>query len=445
MISLRTRLLLAASLVLTIFILIAGYTLDRAFYNSAERNLQENLDTQLTLLMSSAEVKSPDDIDMPTRLLETKFSLPSSGLYAIIVNDKGEVLWKSLSTVGVSIPKPRILKTGEQDLIHVVFGQENYYIKSYGISWYTDDGKVPMTFNIISDLQAFNMQISSYRQTLWGWLIGLASVLLIVQVSILMWGLKPLRNVISELTAIENGKQERITSEYPKEILRLTDNINGLLEHEHAQQQRYRNGLADLAHSLKTPLAVLNGALADISDKSLKESLAEQVQRMDHIVAHQLQRAAMAGASPVRKSLLLGPIVSKICSALTKVYHEKNITIDTHLPDNLQVRVDEGDIMEILGNLLDNACKWCNQRVRIQATLTNKKALFIISDDGPGIEQSQIDLILQRGGRADQAKPGQGIGLSVVVDIVNAYKGELSITHSDMGGAAFSFDLPVSI
>ena len=444
MISLRARLILAASLVLSIFILIAGYTLDRAFYNSAERNLQENLDTQLTLLMSSAEVESTENIDMPTRLLETKFSLPSSGLYATIVNEKGKVLWKSLSTVGVVIPKPRILKTGEQDLIRVTLGEENFYVKSYGISWYTNDSKVPMTFNVITDLHAFNTQISSYRQTLWGWLIGLAAVLLLVQVTILIWGLRPLRKVISEITAIESGKQERITNNYPREILRLTDNINGLLEHEHAQQQRYRNGLADLAHSLKTPLAVLNGALAEINDKSVKDNLTEQIQRMDHIVAHQLQRAAMAGASPVRKSLLLEPIVSKICNALTKVYHEKNISIDTHMPDKLQVRVDEGDIMEILGNLLDNACKWCNQRVRIHVTLKNEKALFIISDDGPGIEQSQIDLILQRGGRADQAKPGQGIGLSVVVDIINAYKGELSITHSNMGGAAFSFDLPAS-
>lgn len=444
MISLRARLIIAASLVLTIFIFMAGYALDRAFYRSAEKNLQENLDTQLTLLMSSVELNSEHDIDMPTRLLETKFSLPSSGLYAIIVNEKGKILWKSLSTVGVVIPKPRVMKTGEQDLLRVSLANESFYIKSYGISIYTKDSKVPMTFNVISDLHPFHMQISSYRQTLWGWLVGLAAVLLIAQVSILVWGLRPLRHVISELNAIESGQQERITNTYPKEILRLTDNINGLLEHEHAQQQRYRNGLADLAHSLKTPLAVLNGTITEINDNSVKESISEQVQRMDHIVVHQLQRAAMAGASPVRKSLMVEPVINKISNALEKVYHEKNIKIDTHLPDKLEVRVDEGDIMEMLGNLMDNACKWCKQRVRIHVTYKDKKAFFIISDDGPGIEQSKIDLILQRGGRADQAKPGQGIGLSVVVDIINAYKGELSITHSDLGGAAFSFDLPAS-
>jgi two-component system sensor histidine kinase PhoQ len=444
MMSLRARLILAASLVLTIFIMIAGYTLDRAFYNSAEKNLQENLETQLTLLMSSMELESADNIDMPPRLLETKFSLPSSGLYAIIVNDKGKTLWKSLSTVGVAIPAPRVLKSGEQKLVRVMLGREEFYIKSYGISWYTETGKLPMTFNVITDLAPFNLQISSYRKTLWGWLIGLAGVLLTAQVIILIWGLKPLRNVIGELNAIENGKQERITRKYPKEILRLTDNINGLLEHEHAQQQRYRDGLADLAHSLKTPLAVMNGAISDLDASSARASLSEQLQRMDHIVAHQLQRAAMAGASPVRKSLAVEPITSKLTSALSKVYKDKNIIFDIHMPKDLQVRVDEGDIMEVLGNLLDNACKWCMQRVRINVTVRNNKALFVISDDGPGIAESKINLILQRGGRADQAKPGQGIGLAIVADIINAYKGELSITRSDLGGAAFSFDLPAS-
>lgn len=444
MMSLRARLILAASLVLTIFIMIAGYTLDRAFYNSAEKNLQENLETQLTLLMSSMELESPDNIDMPPRLLETKFSLPSSGLYAIIVNDKGQTLWKSLSTVGVAIPAPRVMKSGEQDLLRITLNSEEFYIKSYGISWFTETTKIPMTINVITDLAPFNLQISSYRKTLWGWLIGLAGVLLAAQVIILIWGLKPLRNVIGELNAIENGKQERITRKYPKEILRLTDNINGLLEHEHAQQQRYRDGLADLAHSLKTPLAVMNGAITDLQDTSVKTGLAEQLQRMDHIVAHQLQRAALAGASPVRKSIAVKPVISKLTSALSKVYKDKQVSFDVHLPENLQVRVDEGDIMEVLGNLLDNACKWCAQRVRINVTISNHKALFMIADDGPGIEDSKINLILQRGGRADQAKPGQGIGLAVVADIINAYKGELSITHSDLGGAAFSFDLPAS-
>ncbi len=439
--SLRARLILAASLVLTFFIIFAGYALDRAFYESAESSLQENLGTQLTLLLAGTEVNDSNDIDMPSRLLETKFSLPSSGLYAYILNSKGKHIWKSLSTIGVDLPKPIKLEPGKSLQQHLKINGDEYYIKSNGILWHTPNGKVPLTFNIITELDDFNQQINEYRRTLWGWLIGLATILLIVQVIILIWGLKPLRRVSNELSAIESGEQERITNNYPTEILRLTDNINGLLEHEHTQQKRYRHSLADLAHSLKTPLAVINGALHGLNDKN-SQTIQEQVQRMDNIVGHQLQRAATAGSSPIRKSIEVKILVDKISNALKKVYQDKNIQFDFHMPENLHIRVDEGDIMEVLGNIMDNACKFCEQRVRVNITLIENRANFTIADDGRGIKDSEIQHILQRGGRIDQAMPGQGIGLSVVMDIVSAYHSELTVTKSDLGGAAFSFDFP---
>lgn len=440
--SLRARLILAASLVLAVFIVIAGYTLDKAFYQSAQQSLRENLNTQMTFLLASADVQNANDIDMPTRMLETKFSLPSSGLYAIIVNQKGKVMWKSLSTVGVRIPGPRILPPGKQTLKRVSIGKDQFYIKSYGINWYTQDSQIPLTFNVITDLQDFHQQILQYRKTLWGWLIALAVLLLVAQVAILVWGLRPLRRVIHEINAIETGKQARITASYPREILRLTDNINGLIDYEHNQQTRYRNALADLAHSLKTPLAVLNGSINDISDQAIREQLNEQIQRMDHIVAHQLQRAATAGGSPVRQSIPLAPVIDKICRALDKVYQDKHIHFVHHSESGLRLRVDEGDLMEVLGNLLDNACKWCTHQVRIDTQLKDNRIHIVIADDGPGIEQHQIEKILQRGGRIDESKPGQGIGLSVVVDIIEAYRGNIDVYQSRLGGAAFSFDLP---
>ncbi|MEJ2398674.1 MAG: two-component sensor histidine kinase, partial [Gammaproteobacteria bacterium] len=328
----------------------------------------------MTFLLASAEVKNDNDVDMPTRLLETKFSLPSSGLYAIIVNQKGKVLWKSLSTVGVRIPAPHVLAAGKQTLKRVNIGSDQFYVKSYGINWFTQNSEVPLTFNVITDLQDFHQQILGYRKTLWGWLIALAVLLLFVQVAILVWGLRPLGRVIREINAIETGKQARITASYPREILRLTDNINDLIDFEHTQQTRYRNALADLAHSLKTPLAVLNGAVNDITDSAAREQLSEQIQRMDHIVAHQLQRAATAGGSPARQSIPLAPVINKICRALDKVYQDKHIRFDYTIAEDIGLRVDEGDLMEVLGNLLDNACKWCRQQVQIETRIEHTRA-----------------------------------------------------------------------
>jgi two-component system sensor histidine kinase PhoQ len=415
----------------------------RVFYESAHNSLRENLDSQLDILMANIDHDETEGFFAESRLLETKFSHPASGMYALIIDDKKKVLWKSLSTSRMSLPEPSFVAASEQELKRVFHKNTEYYELSFGMNWFTPDKSIPITINIITDLTPFHKQIGEYRRTLWGWLIGLAVILLLAQSAILVWGLRPMRNVINELNSIESGKQERIHGKYPQEILRLTDNINGLLESQYAQQTRYRDALADLAHSLKTPLAVLHGA-ANENKPEQKEVFMEQIQRMDNIVAHQLQRAATAGASPVRQSIELTKQLGKIITALGKVYQDKQIRFENHVPEKLTVRVDEGDLMELLGNVMDNACKHCQHRVRITASMNKQRVLITIADDGKGIEDDQIEHILQRGGRADESKPGQGIGLSVVLDILRAYQTELSITRSDLGGAAFAFELPCS-
>ncbi len=445
MISLRARLILAASVVLSIFIIVAGLALENAFYKSAEQNLRENLRTQLNLLMASAELDAQGDIDMPARLLDTKFGLPSSGMYGIILDAKHKAVWKSLSTVGIKTPEAQFLAAGETDIQQRSFSGEDYLTLSYGVDWYTETGKRPLTFNIITELRPFHAQIRAYRRTLGSWLIGLALALLITQLLILMWVLHPLRTVRHELRAIDRGNQSRITGRYPSELRLLTENINELIEHEHAQQSRYRNALADLAHSLKTPLAVLRGAIAELpASMGNKVTLDEQIQRMDHIVAHQLQRAATAGQANVRQNLDMAPLVQQILNALTKVYRDKDIQYINQLPSPCTARIDAGDAMEVLGNLLDNASKWCRQQVRVSAELHAKELIVFIEDDGPGIPDDKITHILQRGGRIDEAVPGQGIGLSVAHDIIERYAGRLHVETSSLGGARFYFSIPAS-
>lgn len=444
MMSIRARLIIAASVVLSIFLVVAGYALERAFYQSAEQANRENLRSHLNLLLAGAELTKAGDIDMPARLLDTKFSLPSSGLYGLIIDTQHKPLWKSLSTVGVTIPTAISLPAGESEFQQVTVAKEDFLVLSYGVDWYTESGKQPLTFNVISELRPFNTQINAFRRTLGMWLLGLAIALLLTQFLILIWIMRPLRMVRKELRAIDRGKQTRINGRYPKELLPLTENVNELLEHEHAQQLRYRQALADLAHSLKTPLAVLRGAIAELPNViSNKTSLDEQIQRMDHIVAHQLQRASTAGKASVRQSIDLVPLLQKITAALSKVYRDKNIQFGLNIPSVCLARIDEGDAMEILGNILDNASKWCQHRVQINIQSPTSNFTICIEDDGPGVPPEKTALILQRGGRIDEAIPGQGIGLSVAVDIISNYGGKLQITPSSLGGAAFCFNLPI--
>ncbi|MBI3563358.1 MAG: two-component sensor histidine kinase [Gammaproteobacteria bacterium] len=445
MISLRARLILAASVILSLFLVVAGYALQTAFYKSAEQSLRENLHGYLNLLLASADFDPQGEIDMPARLLDTKFSLPSSGLYGIIIDATGKPLWKSLSTVGINLPTPQILPAGETHLHTLMYDEEEYMVLSYGVDWYTASDKRPLTFNIITELRPFKTQVYTFRRTLGLWLVGLALALLVTQVAILIWGLRPLHNVRQELLAIDGGKQTRIAGRYPSELRLLTQTINELIDHQHAQQTRYRHALADLAHSLKTPLAVLRGAIAELPASILnKNTLDDQVQRMDHIVAHQLQRAATAGSTAVRQSIALAPLVDKLFAAMAKVYRDKNIRFENTLPDPCRVRVDAGDAMEVLGNLIDNASKWCRQQVRVQAQRQTSSWSICVEDDGPGIAAEQVALILQRGGRIDEAMPGQGIGLAVAHEIISNYASKLQIERSPLGGAAFWLALPLA-
>ncbi len=431
--SLNLRIILSATLVLIIFITLTAVTLDRAFIDSTESSLRDKLTSQLYALMAAAEVENKDLL-MPSDELDALLGLPSSGVYAFVTDETGNTLWQSSSALGAKPPQPVTLIGGKKSFNKTRVADSEYYTFAYGVDWSTETKALSLTFNISTDLKSFDKQIVQYRTTLWGWLVAMALLLLVSQMVILRWGLSPLRKVGAELSLIENGNQERINDAYPYEIQRLTENINILLEQEREQKTRYRNALGDLAHSLKTPLAVLQSGLSGPSDKTDAAAL-EQIARMNSIVEYQLQRAATAGATSIGKSVDVKSLVNRMLESLHKVYRDKNIEVDLVIDKALVFKGDEGDLMEVVGNLLDNAFKWANKNVEIKSVKVDKGIRIVVNDDGPGIARDKIDELLRRGVRADQATPGHGIGLSIVKNIVQAYHGSIEITKSQSGGA----------
>jgi len=439
--SLNQRIILSATLVLVIFITLTAAALDRAFVDSSESALRDRLTSQLYALMAAAEIDG-SNILMPSSELDALLGLPSSGVYARITDQSGQTLWQSSSVLGTKLPQPAVLPSGDKGFSKTRAGKDNYYSFAYGVNWVTDNDAMAITFNITTDLVSFDKQISEYRKTLWGWLLAMAMLLLVSQAFILRWGLSPLRRVAKELNRIETGEQEQIQKNYPQEIERLTSNINTLLQQERDQKTRYRNALGDLAHSLKTPLAVLQSGLSSTDDKQndakQRESMQQQITRMNAIVEYQLQRAATAGSASIGKSVNVKSVIDRILESLQKVYRDKPIKLNVAVDDTLKFKGDEGDLMELLGNLLDNAFKWSNEHIDVLAEQQGKKLFLRIRDDGPGIKAEHVETILQRGGRADQATAGHGIGLSIVGNIVDAYQGELLIEKNQMGGAEVS-------
>ena len=438
MISLRARVSLAAALVLTIFVALTALALERAFADSARSAMRERLFAQLYLVMAATEVDESGNVALPPRLGEPRLSLPGSGLYARIGGPGGKALWHSPSAVGLNLPAPAVAHNGGELFARTPFNGEAYFLAALAIEWETPSGPIPLVFSVAEDPAPFVAQMNRYRNNLWGWLGALALLLLLALAAALAWGLRPLRTVVGEVRAIESGEQESLTREYPAELKHLTDSINTLLHHERAQQARYRNALADLAHSLKTPLSLLRG----LGEGERSPTLDEQVTRMDNIVQYQLQRAATAGRSALASPIEVAPIAERLLATLEKVYRDKALELGRELDPAARFRGDEGDLMELLGNLLDNACKWAQRGIWMTVRAEGRTVRISIEDDGPGIAPERAEQVLARGVRLDEATPGHGIGLPMVRDIVEAYEGRLEIRRSGHGGASITISLP---
>ncbi len=442
--SLTARVAVGAGLVVAVFIALSAFALERAFRDSARSARQERLLAQVYLLMAAAEVDAQGLLTLGSGPLDPKFEMPGSGLYAVIFDGQGHEVWRSRSALNAELPKIVLLPPGSQHFDEIANAPDDgYFVQSFGVSWATAAGSYPFTFSVAEDLHPYHEQLAIYRHSLWGWLGAMALLLLVAQSLILRWGLSPLRQVADELTGLEQGRQEQIAGNYPTEVKRLTDNLNTVLTHERARQKRYRDALADLAHSLKTPLALVRGALsASRPEPELARTLEEQVERMDHIVGYHLQRAAASGRTSLAVQQPLRPAVERTLNALAKVHADKHIATEVEVASGLRFRGDEGDLLELLGNVLDNACKWCRSRVRVHAALSEGQLALTVEDDGPGISEADAQQVLERGSRADQSMPGQGIGLAVTRDIVEAYGGRIVIARSALGGASITLLLP---
>jgi two-component system, OmpR family, sensor histidine kinase PhoQ len=439
--SIRSRLISGALLMLVAFVAGAGIAVQRAHEESVLTAHFARLQSTVYLLLAGAELDPEGHLVMPLSFPEARLSLPGSGLYANIVNVKRNEQWQSGSTVGVAVPFERDAAVGEWRYVTVAgAGGHDFLAATYGVKWAGTGVETPLVLSVLEDKAEFNREVRVFRRTLWTWLGGAAALLLFSQTLLLEWGLSPLRRVAQEIRRVEGGEQPQVQGRYPAEIAALTDNLNTLIQQERVRQTRYKEALSFLAHSLKTPLAVLRTALAD--PPRLAQSVEQQVARMDDIVQHQLGRAAASGSARFAPHLALAPVLGRIRESLQKVYADKSLTYAVDCPPELTWRIDEGDAFEMLGNLLDNASKWAKHRVGVNVRREGNRLSIRIADDGPGF--SDTTSILQLHVRADEKVPGHGVGLTVVNDLVASYEGELALTRSQWGGALVDISLPVA-
>ncbi len=439
--SLHTRVIAAAVIVMVCFFGITGWTLQSIYYLDLQTALQDRLQSDAYVLIAASELDDNGVLSMSFLLPDTRFFASHSTIYAQITGNETGQSWESASLARITIPFAQHLSSAERrfEQLQTSDGQAVFAF-SLGVALQGSSAKQNIfTVSVATDLRDFTRRIARFQRNLWIWLGGVTTLLVAVQSIILRWGLTPLTRVANELRAIEKGQRISLGGHYPRELHALTENINTLIRNRQEHIERYRNTLGDLAHSLNTPLAVLRGISEGKSGLGEStDTLREQVEYMSSIVSYQLQKAAASGSGALTAPTAIEPIASKIIASLKKVYAEKNVQCTVNIASDVIFHGDAGDLMELLGNLLDNAFKWSTRRVQLHATMslqtTNKILNLVIDDDGPGIPADMIDRVMDRGVRADPSTAGHGIGLAVVRDIVKLYNGTLLISRNPDGG-----------
>lgn len=445
--SLQGRLFFASIFILPLVLVIAGFALSNAYQSSLEESFKEQLRVQAYLLLGSVELKD-GSINFPNGLPEPRYNAIGSGLYVIVYSSEGKLIWRSKSSLmlennqlsniadfsGISAGTP----------LFNYLEDEHLFSFQLRIDWELSNTSETFFFILMESDELMRHDISVYNQRLVLWMVIIFLVALLAQTLILKWGLKPMLLLAHDLKAIESGKTEKLEGSYPSEVTLVTENLNELIESERKQRERYRNTLGDLAHSLKTPLAVVQGAEIESYELGSYQKLVnEQVERMDQIVKYQLSRAVKSDKKTRGRAFAIRPVVVRILGALTKVYIDKEVKYQINIEPDLVFSGDEHDLMEILGNILENAFKYGKSQVHIVGKIKDKTLKLSISDDGDGVSPNMRQTILRRGERLDTSIQGQGIGLSVVTDIVSSYQGEIEIKDSALGGAKFILYLPI--
>lgn len=417
--------------VLLVALPILFFSIGKAYYASLVEATEKTLEAHLYSLISEVDF-TERGIIMPSTILAPELNRLNSDTYAMIYRDEQPV-WHSESAVNVNfVPDDIETKAGAADFRRVEYKNNVYWQLSLTVILNNIDQSEHARFILLKRNDALLRLMDGFKQTLVNWMYVMGVAIAALMAIGFVWSARPLQRLDKEIKAIESGDIQEIKGQYPVELQTIKADLNLLLETQQRQKERYRASLSDLAHALKTPLAVLKSSpLANDADAQ------EQLDRINVMIEHQLKRAATGASDTWKKQTIIKPVLDSILNAMGKVYRDKDIIFTCDVTDKHYFLGDKTDLLELLGNLIDNACKACRSQVDIQ--VVQKRTLTItISDDGPGVPVDKRQALLTRGTRLDTYESGHGVGMAIVSDLVKSYHGDLTILDADtLGGAKF--------
>jgi len=453
--SLAFRLIAAASLWSVLALLVAGLVLSSVYRQNAERSFDDRLGVYLNSLIGSlAQQPSDQPLAYPGNLGEQLFELLFSGWYwQVREPDNGRVVLASRSLFSDSLDASAAtgVETDGGVSTGVLAGPSDQTLRflDQTVTFVGDRRYDVLVAGDVTDLEN---EIASFRTTVVVILAVFGVGLILAALFQIRWGLRPLDGVRRGLADLRSGKQTRFEEEnLPAEIEPLVKELNALLESNRDIVARARTQVGNLAHALKTPLSVvINEARANRTPFAVK--VAEQAQTMRKQINHYLDRARIAGQIDVIGAVTeVEPAIARLVRAMRRLHGDRGIAVDYAGAGAARFKGEQQDLEEIVGNLVDNACKWAKGRVAVTVDYATPggegedgRLTILIDDDGPGLSEPDMETATARGRRLDESKPGSGLGLSIVTDLVAMYSGAFRLARSPAGGLRAEVELPAA-
>ena len=454
--SLALRLFLSATAWTVIILLVTGVVLSSLYRQAVERAFDRRLGVYLRTLV--ADIASPEEAGekFPQSLGEPLFELPLSGWYWQVTRvDPGKTeVRSSRSLWDGGLPHLRdqgIPGSADGSRAGYVGGPEDQRLRLVERNVdLGDEGHYLVA--IAGDAAEISDETRSFDRALVITFSILAAVLLLTTTFQVRFGLAPLKRITDGLAAIRSGSAERLTGKFPEEIAPLARETNALIETNREIVERARTHVGNLAHALKTPLSVMVNEATAHGTEPFGQKILEQADIMRDQVARHLERARLAaGLTVVGSVTQAAPVVTALARTMEKIHRDKNLTIDIHADETARFHGERPDLEEMVGNLVDNACKWASSRVAIEVVRERPDAAserqvvrVIVDDDGRGLSPSEREQVAKRGRRLDETKPGSGLGLSIVLELAGLYGGGLTLGTAPLGGLLAELVLPAA-
>lgn len=442
--SLRTRLTVISLLAVVAILAIANQAFTSMFRTHVTTQFREDLTMRLDSLTARLVVNPANRrIELNPAPTDARLQTPYSGWYWQVQADQaGSVLLRSRSLWDSEMPLPKDFLQPGVVQAHEIMGPQSQRLLAVERVVRMEDPlltqPVMVRVSIGADLSSVDAAVAQFHRTAVSYLTFLGALLIILLVVQLWFGLSPLRHLAQSLGRLRRGEQARIEGRFPGEIQPLVQSFNAVLESNEQMIARARRQSGNLAHAIKTPLAVLTAAATDSrqTDQQLRASIVSQVDMVNRQVGWHLARARAAASIAVPgRTASVQEVILGIVGVMKSAHAEKSLRFNVSVqPPDLKFAGEKDDLQEIIGNLLDNASKWARQTVQIQATRVDGQIEILIEDDGPGIAEHLRHDVMRHGVRADELKPGTGLGLGIVSDLVDLYRGEITLGSSALGG-----------